>query len=110
VHDVAKGRQLGANRRHFVPSVDRAVAEAVAAHRQQHRRLELPEAVDDAARPELGRAAGPDGAEARRRGERDERFGNVRQVRDDAVARPDAEPQEPGPRAGDLLAQLPERE
>ena len=93
-----------------VAPVDRAVAEAVAADRQQHRRLELREAVDDAARAELGRAARPDRAEARRRRERDERLGDVRQVGDDAVAGADAEPHEAGARARDLLAELRERE
>ena len=91
-------------------AVDRAVAVAVAADRQQHRRLELREAVDDAARAELGRAARPDRAEARGRRERDERLGDVRQVGDDAVARADAEPHEAGPRARDLLAQVGERQ
>ena len=106
VHDVAQGGEGGADRRHLLAAVDRAVAEAVAADRQQHRRLELREAVDDAARAELGRAARPDRAEARRRRERHERLGDVRQVRDDAVARADAEPHEAGPRARDLLAEL----
>ena len=44
---VGKG---GADRRHLFAAVDRAVAEAVPADRQQHRGLELREAVDDAAR------------------------------------------------------------
>ena len=73
--------QRGADRRDLVAAVDRAVAEAVAADRQQHGRLELREAVDDAARAELGRAARPDRAEARRRRERHQRLGDVRQVR-----------------------------
>ena len=72
--------------------------------------LELREAVDDAARAELGRAARPDRAEARRRRERDQRLGDVRQVGDDAVARADAEPHEPGARARHLLAEVAERE
>ena len=110
VHDVPQRGEGGANRRHLLPAVDRAVAEAVAADRQQHGRLELREAVDDAASAELGRAARPDRAEARRRRERHERLGDVRQVGDDAVARADAEPHEAGPRARDLLAKVCERE
>ena len=110
VHDVAQRGQGGADRRHLLAAVDRAVAEAVPADGQQHRRLELREAVDDAARAELGRAARPDRSEARRRRERDERLGDVRQVGDDAVARADAEPHEAGPGARHLLAEVREGE
>ena len=42
-----------------------AVAVAVAVDGEQHRRLDLAEPVDHAARPELRRAARPDGAEGR---------------------------------------------
>ena len=110
VHDVAQRGEGGADRRHLFAAVDRAVAEAVPADRQQHRGLELREAVDDAARAELGRAARPDRSEARRRRERDQRLGDVRQVGDHAVARADAEPHEAGPCARHLLAELRERE
>ena len=106
VHDVAQRGEGGADRRHLLAAVDRAVAEAVAADRQQHRRLELHESVDDAAGAELGRAARPDRPEARRRRERHQRLGDVRHVGDDAVARADAEPHEAGPRARHLLAEL----
>ena len=106
VHDVAEGGQGGADRRHLLAAVDRAVAEAVPADGQQHRGLELREAVDDAADAELGRAARPDRAETRRRRERDQRLGDVRQVGDDAVARADAQPQEAGSRARHLLAEV----
>ena len=110
VHDVLQRRQGGADRRDLVAAVDRAVAVAVAGDGEQDRRLELREAVDHAARAELGRAAGPDRAQARGRGERDDRLGDVRQVGDDAVARPDAEPLESRARTRDLLAELAERE
>ena len=110
VHDVAERRQGGADRRHLFAAVDRAVAEAVPADRQQHRRLELHEAVDHAAHAELGRAARPDRSEARRCCERDQRLGDVRQVGDDAVARADAEPHEPGPCTRHLLAEVGKRE
>ena len=105
VHDVLEGRKGRANRRHLLAPVDRAVPEAVAPDRQQHLRLELREPVDHAARAELGRAAHPDGAEARGRRERDRRLGDVRQVRGHAVARADAEPRETRPGASHLLAE-----
>ena len=110
VHDVAQAGEGGADRRHLRAAVDEAIAEAVAVDRQQDRRVELREAVDDAAGAELGRAARPDRADARGRGERDERLGDVRHVGDDALARPDAEPQETRAGARDLLAQIPEGE
>ena len=50
----------------------------VAVDREQHLRLDLREAVDHAARAELGRDAGPDRAEAGGGQERDERLGDVR--------------------------------
>ena len=108
VHDVAQAGKGGADRRHLLAPVDRAVAIAVATDRQQDGRLELHEAVDDAARAELGGAAREHRAEARRRRERHQRLGDVRHVGDDAVARADAEPLQPGAGARHQVAQLPE--
>ena len=110
VHDVAQAGQRGANRGHFGPAVDRAVAEAVAVDGQQDHGIELREAVDDAAGAELGSAAGPDRADARRRGERDQRLGDVGHVGDDAIARLDTEAQEARAGARDRLAQVREGE
>ena len=110
VHDVAQGGEGGADRRQLLAAVDRAVAEAVPADRQQHRRVELRESVDDAAGAELRRAAHPDRPEARRRRERDQRLGDVRHVGGDPVAGADAEPHEAGARARHLLAELRKRE
>ena len=66
-----------------------AAAVAVAVHGEEHSRLDLREPVDDARHAEVGRAARPDGADARARVERDDRLDDVRDVADDAVARPD---------------------
>jgi len=62
VNDMAQAGEGGADRRHLVAAVNRAVAEAVAANREQHRRVELREAVDRTARTELGCAARPHSA------------------------------------------------
>ncbi len=88
--------------------LDVAVAEAVAADGQHHLGLDLGEAVDDAARPELRRAGGPDGSQRRGGDERHERLGDVRHVGDDAVAGADPEPLQAGAGARHLLAQLAE--
>ena len=70
--------------------VDRLVAVPVAVDRQQHRRFDLGEPVDDGPGPELGRAGRPGGAQRRRRQEADHRLGDVGHVRGDAVAAPHA--------------------
>ncbi len=106
VHDVPQGGEGSPDRGHFGAAVDRAVAVAVAADGEEHRRLELRQPVDDAARPELGCAARPDRTEARRRGECHERLRDVRQVRRDPVARPDAEADQAGTRPRDLRPEL----
>ena len=67
-----------------------AAAVAVAVHGEQDSRLDLREPVDDALHAEVGRAARPDGAEARAGVERDDRLDDVGEVRDDPVAGPDA--------------------
>ena len=110
VHDMAQRRKCGADRCNLVAAVDRPITESVAAHRKQHRRLELHETVDDAARAELRRTARPDCAEARRRREGDHRLGDVRQIGDDAVAGPDAEPLEARACTCDLVAELRKRQ
>ena len=65
--------QPGADLGHLVAAVDRLVAVDVAGDGEQHRRLDLAEPVDDAARPELRGAARPHRAEARGGEEGDER-------------------------------------
>ena len=71
--------------------VEVLAAVAVAVDGEQHLRLDLGEAVDHAPGAEVRRAARPDRADRRAGEERGDRLGNVRQVRDHAVARPDAE-------------------
>ena len=92
------------------PPVDVAVAVAVAADRDQHARLDLGEPVDDAAGAELGRARGPDRAEARGRDEPDQRLGDVRHVRDNAIALLHTEALKARADPPGLLDQLAERE
>ena len=107
---MLEARQARPDRRHFGAAVDVMVTVAVAAHRQQHARLDLREPVGHTARAELGRARRPDRAEAGGGDERDQRLGDVRQVGDDAVAGADAEPLQAGAHARDLLAQITERQ
>ena len=81
------GRQLGEDPLQRRRAVEVLAAVAVAVHRQQQLRLDLGEAVDHAAGPELRSRAGPDRADAGRRQERDQRLGDVGHVGDHAVAR-----------------------
>ena len=81
-------------------------AVAVAVDRQQHLRLDLGQPVDHRRDPELGRTARPDGADRRRRQQRDERLGDVRGVGDDSVTALDTEGAEPGRHSGHVVAQL----
>ena len=67
-------------------AVDVLAAVAVAAGDEQDHRLDLPEAVDHAARPELDRAAGPHRAEPGGGQERDQRLRAVGQVAGHPVA------------------------
>ena len=110
VDDRRQARQAVADRGDLLAAVDELVAVAVAGDGQQHLRLELAEPVEHAAHAELRRARRPDRAEAGAREEGDERLRDVRQVGDDPVARPDAEPLQAGAGAGHLLAQLAERD
>ena len=66
-------------------------AVAVAAHREQHRGADLREPVDHAVRAEIRRAGRPDGAQAGRGQQADDRFGDVRQERGHPVPLADAE-------------------
>src|SRR5207253_2597404 len=79
------GRELALERGDRVGAVEVLAPVAVAVDREQHLRLDLREAVDDAADAELGRAARPDRADARAAEEGRDRLGDVREVRGDAV-------------------------
>ena len=76
-------------RPHDVEPVVVAAAVAIAVHGEEEPRLDLREAVDDAADAEVGRAARPDRTEARARVEADHGLEHVREVGDDPIARPD---------------------
>ena len=104
--DVAHAREGRAQRRDLGAAIDGLVAVDVAGDGDQHRRLDLGEAVDHAARPELRRARGPHRAEARGGEVRDHRLGDVRGVGDHAVPASHAEAHQAGPGAGDGVAQL----
>ena len=110
VDDVAEGGEPCPHGGDLLATVDVPVAVAIAGDREQHRGLELPKAVEHAARPELRGARRPDRAEAGRGEEAHERLGDVRHIRGDPVAAPDAEPLEARPGARDLIAQVAERE
>ena len=58
--------------------IERLAAVPVAVHHDQYFWLDLPEAVEHADRPHVGRGAGPHGADARRREHRDHRLRHVR--------------------------------
>ena len=105
-HRALQRRHLGLHALDQLAAVMVLAAVAVAVDRQQHLRLDLGEAVDDAARAEVGRAARPDRAEAGGGEEGGDRLGDVRHVGDDAVAALDAERLQAGGDAGGLVAQL----
>ena len=80
--------------------------EAVAIDADEHLRLELGEAVDDALGSEIGSAHAPHGPEAGRREHRDDRFGDIRQVAGDPVAWLHADICECGGQGTDLTSQF----
>ncbi len=82
----------------------------VSVGRDEHHRLQLPQAVGRRRRRVVLAAAGPDGAEARRGQEGDDRLGRVRHVPRDPVPGTDSQiAQQRGQVAG-LLAQHPPRQ
>ena len=110
LHDGLQARQLRPHLRDLLAPVDVLVAVPVRGDGQEHLRLELAEAVEDAPDAELGRARGPDRAEARAREEADERLRDVREVGDDPVPGADPQALQAGAGARDLLAEVAERE
>lgn len=74
--------------------------------RNKHCRLDLAEAVEHALHAEIGRAGGPDRAEARRRQHAGDGLGAVRHHRGDTVADTDALCRQPLLQAGDQTAQV----
>jgi hypothetical protein len=106
VHDVAHGGQSSPDLGHLLAAVDVLVAVAVPGHGQEHGRLDLPEAVDDATGAELRSAAGPHRAEAGRGQKRYERLRDVGEIRHDPVAAADTEPAQSRTSSSHLVAQL----
>ena len=90
-HDGADRRQRGEDRLDLGAAVVVFAREAVAVGDEEHRRIDLREAVDHGARAELGRRRRPDRADRDRRQHGHDRLRDVRHVRGDAVSRPHAE-------------------
>ncbi len=88
------------------PHVVALAAVDVAVDGEQHGGLDLGEPVVDGAGAEVRRARRPDRAEARRGQERHEGLDAVGRQRDDAIALPDPDRDEPGPRPADEITQL----
>ncbi len=103
---VLEARHLRLEAGDRLAAVEVLAAVAVAVDGEEDPGLDLGEAVDDAGGAEVGRAAGPDRADARRGEEGDDRLGDVRHVGDDAVAALHAEAAQPRGEGGDLGAQL----
>ncbi len=101
-----EARHLLLEQRQGVAPVEVLAAVAVAVDREEDLGLDLREAVDDAGRAEVGRAARPDRADARGREEGDDRLGDVGHVGDDPVPLLDSELAQAGRDRGDLGRQL----
>ncbi len=80
----------------------------VAVGREQHLRLNLPEAIQHAVYTEVRRAGSPDGPEARRGKHGDERFGEVGKEAGDPIVLLNSQRRQPGGNPGDLRVQLAE--
>ncbi len=91
VHDVTQARQGGDDVGDVVTPIDVVAAVAVAVDGDEHGGLDLGEAVDHRAHPELRRTARPDRANRRGGEEGDECLRDVRGVGDDPVTDADAE-------------------
>ncbi len=86
--------------------VDALAVVEVAIRREQHLRLDLPEAIENRVRSEVRRARRPDGADARGREHRDDGFGSIRDESRDAVAAADAERAQACRDTGDLPREI----
>ena len=87
-------------------AIEPLAAVGVAIDRDQHFGFDLGEAIDQALRPEIRRAAGPDRAQAGTGQEGDDGLRDVRDDGHDPVAPRDAETAQPGRRRRDRLPQL----
>ena len=106
LHDMLDAGQLGQQLRDFPGPVVRLAVVAVAVHGEQHLGFDLAQAVQHDGRPHVGRAAGPDGADAGAGQKCDHRFGAVGHVAGHAVARPHAPAAQRGRQGGGGAFQL----
>ena len=105
-HRVLDRRDRGDDLGHALAAIEVAPAVAVALGGDQDLWLDLLEAIDHCGGSELGRAARPDGADARAGQERHHRLGHVRHVRRHPVAALHPEPAQPGGAARHLIREL----
>ncbi len=96
LYDVPHAAERADDLRHLGAAVVVAAAVAVAVHAEQDLRCQLAEPVADPPAAEIGRAAGPDRADARRGQHRDRGRRDVRHAGGDPVARTDAHLPQPG--------------
>ena len=92
--------------RHLGTAVVVLAAVAVAVHAEQDLRRQLPEPVADPAPAEVGRAAGPDGADAGGGQHGDHRLRDVRHAGGDPVAGADAHGAQPGGEHPDAVREV----
>ena len=109
-HHVLDAGQAVEDAPEHLGAVEVAPAVAVAVDREHDLGLDLREAVDHAARAELGRGAGPDRADRGGGEEGDERPGDVGHVGHDAVAALNAERAHAACGGRDGVAQLAPRQ
>jgi hypothetical protein len=102
----AQGGKLGRDLGHHLGAGEVLAVVGVAIDREQHRRLDLREPVHHAAGAEVGRARGPDRADARRGQQPDRRLGDVRQQRHHPVALAYPEGAQPVRHAGHLSGEF----
>ena len=104
-HRGVEGGQLPLDLRHRFPAIERSSLIAVPVHSEEHLGLDLAEPVHDAPGAKLGRAAGPDRADAGRGEHRDHGFRDVGQGSHDAVPASHADAPERGSDGGDVAGQ-----
>ena len=105
-HGRAHGGQLGEDRAQGLGAIEVLAPVPVAIDGQQHDGLDLGEAVDHAARAELGGGARPDRADRGDRQQRGEGLGDVGHVGDDAIAARDPQRAQSGGHLRDLGGEL----
>ena len=110
IDDMADRWQGGRDVGDVAAAVDVGVPVPIPTDGEEHRWLDLSEAVDDAALAELGSAGRPRRAETRTGEEGSEGLGDVRQVTHDAVAASHSDALQAGSRPAHERGQLAERQ